>query len=182
MNSSASHIAAETRYNQARTQARQLAEQEIPARYHGMVKIRSIDQDALSHAAVWRVKRKAQGTGVAWSFPDGFSSYRFRHPNRLDIAVWADATLCSLAIGVPTKTASSMRLDVIEASPDLTPISGEVFPITLAAFQAYALLIGAGSITVMRPLNEKLIGYYESRGFVYLKSKGSAPARMWKAL
>lgn len=182
LQSSHSHLAAENKYDLLRAEARSLAEKAIPAQLQGLIRMAGIDQDALNQVFAWKAKRRAQGIDIPWSFPDGFNSFRFRHPNRLDVAIWAGSTLCSLAIGIPTKTGASMRLDVIEASPDVTPISGEVFAVNITAFEAYAFLIGAGSITVMRPLNQKLVNFYKSKGYVFLKSKGSAPARMWKAL
>lgn len=177
-----SHQLANDKYELLRVKARAAALDGMPARYHGVVRMTEIDQDALNRSIAWEAKRRAQGVEIPWSFPQGFNRYRFRHPNRLDVAVWANTTLCSLAIGIPTKTASSMRLDVIESSPEVTPISGQVLPINLAAFRAYARMIEADSITIMRPLNDKLINFYRSHGFVFLKSNGSAPARMWKPL
>lgn len=179
---SASHQFADERYELLRKQARTLAEEAIPADVRHLLRMAAIDQDALAQSVAWEAKRKAQGIPIPWSFPRGFMAYRFRHPNRLDVAVWAKNTLCSLAIGIPTKTASSMRLDIIEASPETTILSSRVLPINLIAYRAYAQLIGAASITLMRPLNDKLIRYYKTHGFIYLKSQGSAPARMWKPL
>ncbi|WP_052749094.1 hypothetical protein [Arsukibacterium ikkense] len=75
-----------------------------------------------------------------------------------------------------------MRLDVIEANPDKTPLSGQIFTIAMTAFEAYADAIGATQIKIMRPLNQKLISLYQQKGFIYQKSWGSNPEHLWKWL
>lgn len=178
----ASHQLAITKYETFREAALTVAQRSIESLHQDSFVLKSIDHHALTQSFAWEATRKARGETLPWSFFSGFSSYKFRHPNRFDLAVWSDSTLCSLAIGIPTKTATSMRLDVIEASPEITPLSGSVLKVNLVAFEAYAQAIGARSITIMRPLNEKLVNFYRTHGFIFQKSRGSAPARMWRPL
>ena len=176
------HLHAENKYQSLRTQAIVTAQASLPSNFRDIVSLRHIDTEALQQARIWEARRKGLGTAVPWSFANDYQAWSARHPGRMDVATWSTTTLCGLAIGIPTKTGQSMRLDVIEANPDKTPLSGQVFNIAMIAFQAYARAIGATQIKIMRPLNQKLISLYQQQGFIYQKSWGSNPEHLWKWL
>ncbi|MDP5150606.1 hypothetical protein [Rheinheimera baltica] len=176
------HQYAENKYQSLRTQAIATAQASLPASFKDIVSLRYIDAEALQQAKIWEARRQGLGNAVPWSFANGYQDWSARRPDRLDVATWNKTTLCGLAIGIPTKTGKSMRLDVIEANPDKTVLSGQVFNIAMTAFEAYADAIGANQIKIMRPVNQKLISLYQQKGFIYQKSWGSNPEHLWKWL
>lgn len=176
------HLYAENKYQSLRTQAITTAQASLPSSLKDVVSLRHIDAEALLQAKIWEARRHGLGNTVPWSFSNDYQEWSARHPARLDVATWNHTTLCGLAIGIPTKTGKSMRLDVIEANPDKTLLSGHVFNIAITAFEAYADAIGATQIKIMRPLNQKLISLYQQKGFIYQKSWGSNPEHLWKWL
>lgn len=176
------HQHAESKYQSVRAHAIATAQAALPQSLQESVSLKNIDTEALQQARIWEARRQVLGTTVPWSFARSYPGWSSRHPNRLDVATWSRTTLCGLAIGIPTKTGKSMRLDVIEANPDKTLLSGQVFTIAMTAFEAYADAIGATQIKIMRPLNQKLISLYQQQGFIYQKSKGSNPEHLWRWL
>ena len=141
------------------------------------VDFRSIDKEALLWAAVWEARDRD-----SWYFSKKYAGYARRHPKRLDLAVWHQSYLCSLATGFPVKTGNSMRLDIIESNPDNNPWQHDVFDVNIVAFNIYAKALGASMVKIMCPLNQKLINFYRSKGFIYKKSWGSEPEHLWKML
>ncbi|XPF95463.1 hypothetical protein ACM9HF_05465 [Colwellia sp. RE-S-Sl-9] len=175
------HLNAENKYQQYRNEALALAKKNLPYDLKDNVIFRDIDKDALLMAQIW--ESSPYRKNLPWSFSQGYKKWAYRHPDRLDLAVWLNTTLCSLAIGFPTKTGQSMRLDVIEKNPcEQHILDKRIFEINITVFEAYADLIGASQIKIMRPLNDKLIHYYRNHGFIYQKSKGSDPEHLWKML
>lgn len=88
------------------------------------------------------------------------------------MSVWFGNTLCSLSLGRPTYKGTEMRLDFIERCPKNCPHAGEMFRVSLLAYETYATFIGANKIRIMQPMNEKLVKYYMSYGgFDYVASK-----------
>ncbi|MBE0376138.1 MULTISPECIES: hypothetical protein [Pseudoalteromonas] len=174
------HDVAENKYQQYRDRALEQARRNLPIQIRDKVKFRNIDNEALLIAKVWESSPLRKE--LPWSFAQGFKKWAFRHPNRLDLAVWYENNLCSLSIGFPTKTGKSMRLDVIEKNPCNYPLDKSIFAINIVAFEEFADLIGADKIKIMRPLNDRLINFYRSYGFIYQKSKGSEPEHLWKYL
>lgn len=69
-----------------------------------------------------------------------------------------------------------MRLDFIEKVPATNIFSGDMFRVSLLAYETYGDLIGAKRIRIMEPMNDKLIGYYMSHGgFSYVGPKQGNP-------
>ena len=175
------HLHAENKYQYFRDKALERAKRNSPFQYKDKIAFKNIDQEALLIAQIWESSPLRRN--LPWSFAQGYKKWAYRHPDRLDLAVWYENQLCSLAIGFPTKTGKSMRLDVIEKNPcERTVFDKGIFEINLLVFQVFADSIGASSIKLMRPLNDKLINFYRSYGFIYQKSKGSDPAHLWKML
>jgi hypothetical protein len=69
-----------------------------------------------------------------------------------------------------------MRLDFFERLPQSCQYRGEMFTISLLAYEVYGELIGAKKLRIMEPLNDKLIKYYTSQGsFEFVDSKKGNP-------
>jgi hypothetical protein len=175
------HLNAENKYQQYRNEALARAKKSLPNDLKDNIQFKDIDKDALLMAQIW--ESSPYRKDLPWSFSQGYKKWAYRHPDRLDLAVWLNTTLCSLAIGFPTKTGQSMRLDVIEKTPcEQHILDKRIFEINLIAFRVYADLIGASKLKIMRPLNDTLIRFYRSRGFIYQKSRGSDPEHLWMML
>ena len=177
----ATHLQAENKYQKYRTEALARAKSFLPKYLKDKIDFRGIDKEALLIIQMW--ESHPQRKDLPWSFSQGYKRWAFRHPDRLDLSIWLGETLCSLAIGFPTKTGESMRLDVIEKNPcEVSILDKRIFDLNIVAFRAYADLLGARRIKIMRPLNDKLISFYRSRGFIHQKSNGSNPEHLWMVL
>jgi hypothetical protein len=76
-----------------------------------------------------------------------------------------------------------MRLDFIERLASNCPFSGDMFEVSLLAYEAYGRFIGAEALRIMDPVNDKLIKYYSSYGgFSYKKAKQGNPHYLVKSL
>lgn len=175
------HLKAENKYQNIRDITLSNAKESIPLDIQDKVQLKGVDNDALLMVQIWESSPLRKN--LPWSFSRDYRGWAFSHPDRLDLAVWLDTTLCSLAIGFPTKTGQSMRLDVIEKNPcNHNILDKRIFDINLIVFQVYAKIIKADKIKIMRPLNDKLIHFYRAHGFIYQKSWGSDPAHLWKMI
>lgn len=90
----------------------------------------------------------------------------------------------SLTLGRPTYKGTSMRLDFIERSLSHLLYSGELFPVSMLAFETYARLIGADFLRIIKPENDKLVRYYTSKdgGFRIVSAKQGDPLYLVKKL
>ncbi|MFC1750598.1 hypothetical protein ACFL2V_17530 [Pseudomonadota bacterium] len=116
-----------------------------------------------------------------WSFA---SQYCKRYPKAFDLSIWNGHKLCSLTLGRPTYKGTSIRLDFLERLPVNCPLAGDVFGISLVAYETYGRLIGAEFIRLIEPMNDKLIQYYTSVdiGFSFRKAKQGNPHYLVKKL
>lgn len=160
------------RYDQFRHQAREISAENLPPYLKGVLAFASIDHKALVAAKAWE---SMEERSVAWDW--SFSSrYKALWPKAFDMSVWFGNTLCSLTLGRPTYKGTDIRLDFIERCPRNFPHAGEMFRVSLLAYETYGALIGANKIRIMRPMNERLIRYYMSHGgFDYVQSKRGQP-------
>jgi hypothetical protein len=132
-------------------------------RQHGG-RLALIDAVALTAAKKWEYSANRV---VDWDWRVGYNDFRFRHPKRFELAIWADTTLVSLTLGRPTYHGGGMRLDFIEANPDVKRL--RVTPIALLALTAYAKAVGANEIRIMNPINDEVKEYYGKLGLKYVK-------------
>lgn len=163
----ATHLDAEQRYSQVRLNTVKAAQIKLNkiAEYKS-IELKCIDSKVAKMAKWWANSEKRQ---VDWDWVEGYSAFKFRYPKRFELLVWSKGELLSLSLGRPTYYGSSMRLDFIEANPE---ISGpRVFPATLFTMITYAELLGATEIRVMKPINSDVRNYYQSFGLTYV-SKG----------
>jgi hypothetical protein len=175
------HKIVEDKHEIARVEAREDAMAALPIimpnRYGQGIHVRSavilsgIDFKACKHAKQWESSpnRRAEVT-MSWSEVAG--RYARAVPKRFELAVWhRDALLCGLALGQPTWSGNKLRLDLIEASPDKTPLAGIVADITIFAAQLYAKTIGATQLRLMKPVNEKVRNHYMNSNFGFSYDK-----------
>lgn len=64
---------------------------------------------------------------------------------------------------------SHLRLDFIEARPKNNHLKGRVVPTVISVAELYGAIIGASQLRIMNPVNSKLIDYYSSFGYRYIK-------------
>jgi len=174
-----SHLQTIKRYEEPRKTARTLAKNMLPQHLKGKLQLEAVDIKAVSAFNILNSK-KDRKVDWDWNFA---SRYTEVYPKAFDLSVWHGNTLCSLSLGRPTFNGTSMRLDFIEKFNKNHPFSKDMFPITLLAYEAYARVIGAQSLRIMNPLNQKLIEYYSSYGgFKYEKQKQGNPHYLVKKL
>jgi len=156
-----SHLDAENRYHALRQLAISTIAGQLPA--GSGATLRLIDDAALKASQVWESSKTRL---VDWDWFAYYPSFKYRHPKRFELAVWAGPTLISLSLGRPTYNATALRLDFIEASPEQR--SSKAFPIVIAAMATYAEALGAQEIRVMHPINDEVKNYYARFGLTYV--------------
>ena len=176
----ATHLDAINRYDEFRKTARNLAKEDLPDYLKKVTKLEGVDQKALVAFKTWQSVSE-RTVNWDWNFA---TVYCRRYPKAFDLSVWYGNTLCSLTLGRPTYKGTSMRMDFIEKSPINCPISGDIFAISLLAYENYGRLIGAEYLRLIEPMNDKLIKYYTSVdvGFSYRKAKQGNPHYLVKKL
>ena len=148
------------KYDEYRKQARELASRILPGHLKDKIILSAVDFKAL---AAFKAIDAAEERVVDWDW--NFSSrYCSRYPKAFDLSVWHGNRLCSLTLGRPTYKGTAIRLDFIEKFNKDTLFSGDMFPVSLLAYEAYGKLIGASQLRIMEPENDKLIKYYSSHG------------------
>lgn len=156
----ATHKKAVIKYDEARKNARKIAEESLPYHLKGKLKLKKVDREALVAFSTW-VGMPERKVDWDWNFAN---RYCFRYPKAFDLSVWHANSLCSLTLGRPTYKGTEMRLDFIEKSLIYDLFSGEMFRVSLLTYETYGDLIGASKIRIMEPINDKLIKYYMSHG------------------
>ncbi|EGR1737541.1 hypothetical protein WKI44_23000 [Vibrio alginolyticus] len=158
------HLDAEQRYSQVRMNTIKAAQVKLnKTSEYKDIELKCIDGKALKLARWWSNSTKRK---VDWDWIEGYAAFKFRYPKRFELAIWSKGELLSLSLGRPTYYGNSMRLDFIEANPD---ISGtRVFPATLFTMITYAELLGATEVRVMKPINDDVKKYYQSFGLTYV--------------
>lgn len=164
----ASHQQADRTYAQFREQSRLVVTEELPSRYQESVTFDDITGRAMAQLSRWQTHPDRR---VMWSWQQWATRYAALYPKRFELTIWFHSMLCSVSLGRPTWGAGKLRLDMIESSPDRTPLSGHTTNLTVAAAQAYARIIGATQIRIMNPINSKVRSHYESLGFIYVGGK-----------
>lgn len=178
MNMGQHYIKTIQKYDEVRTQARELAKESLPKRLQGLI-LSGVDNRALSAFRVYD-DNEIRLVNWDWTFANRYCK---RHPKAFDLSVWHGNSLCSLSLGRPTYHGTEMRLDFVERITENPLYTGEMFGISLIAYEAYGKLIGATKLRLMNPLNEKLIQYYSSHGgFKYVKGMKGNPHYLVKSI
>lgn len=163
----ATHKDAEERYTIIRKAVLDELNREFHSSNQNSIKAKLIDSAALAQSERWNLSSKRK---VDWAWGEGYSTFKFRHPKRFEMALWHNNLLVSLSLGRPTYQGTKLRLDFIEGNPD-KPSSVKVFEPTFLAMVGYAQALGAKELRIMNPINGDVKRYYERFGFAYI-SKG----------
>lgn len=174
-----SHKLVTNKYESSRKEARELAYKALPSYLKRSIHLKGVDNSALIASKAWEIdpQRKLDWD---WNFAN---RYTFRYPKAFDLTVWAQNTLCSLALGRPSYNGTFMRLDFIEKAPSNCPFSSDMVGITLLAYETYATLIGAKQLRIIDPINDKVLRSYMSQGgFNYHQGRQGNPHYLVKDL
>lgn len=175
----ATHAGAVKRYDVIRDDARKAAKDSLPSHLRTL-ELAKVDAKAITAFRIWE-DDSSRKVDWDWAFAARYSA---RYPKSFDLSVWAGNKLLSLTLGRPTFKGTSMRMDFIERSPRHSIYSGELFSVSLLAYETYARLIGADFVRIVEPANEKLVRYYTSKdcGFKLMPPKQGNPQYLVKKL
>jgi hypothetical protein len=163
-----SHQLTDITYAQLREQSRSKSLLKMPLNFQESVKLGDITGRAMSQLSRWEDHPDRR---VMWSWPQWANRYAAIYPKRFELAIWFHSILCSASLGRPTWGAGKLRLDMIESSPEKTPLSGQTVKLTVLVAETYADMIGADQIRIMNPINSKVRSHYEAMGFTYVGGK-----------
>ncbi|KZY98029.1 hypothetical protein [Oleibacter sp. HI0075] len=165
----ATHDDAERRYESFREMARNAIQKELPYTDRNNIRLGSICPNALMHAKRWNEDPRRL---VEWSWDGGYRDYSYRNPKRFELATWYGNTLAGLSLGRPSYAGTRLRLEFIESRPSSSPLKGRIVPITISVAELYASIIGAEELRIIDPIDDRLIEYYSSFGYIYRKATG----------
>jgi hypothetical protein len=103
---------------------------------------------------------------VDWDWKAFYRLFKYRHPKRLELALWSGGELDCLAIGRPTYHGHGVRLDFLEAV--IRSNDYKAFPIVLLAMEVFAAALGASELRLAHPINETMKIHYQKLGFTYV--------------
>lgn len=95
-------------------------------------------------------------------------------PKRLDLAVWADDTLCGLCAGMAAKSKRHVAISFLESFHGPNPLKGLVAAIAVECAEAYAQILGARWLKIRNPAAGAL-PRYEALGFRLVRPLRLAP-------
>ncbi len=151
---------------------------------HSKIALTGIDAKALKESNNW-LNMDCSRPRAEWSWDEARKTYGKRYPNRFELAIWYNKSLCGLSYGRPSYGKSRLRIELIEGAPKVGNPLGprRVVPITIMNATAYAGILGAKELRIMRPAKD-LIGYYESLDFQYVETTGAEhyPSYLFKVL
>ncbi len=166
---------AQNRYERLRVIAREVTQETLRDYYQdsGSIALGDIDDKALVASRSW-LDMRCSRPRAEWSWDEAAKIYRQRHPNRFELSVWFKGSLCGLSYGRPSFASTRLRIELIEGAPRVgNPLGpNRVVPITIMNATAYAGILGAKEIRIMRPI-PTLVSYYESLDFTYVKTTGA---------
>ncbi|HTU54744.1 MAG TPA: hypothetical protein VMF62_12310 [Acetobacteraceae bacterium] len=161
--------ATEARYARLRNIALQKAEEIlVPTVAPVSISLRLVTPDAIhAFSSTWEQHPDRR---TEWPWAQMHRDYRRNEPDRFEVAIWSDVTLCGLAIG-KLKTDYCCG-DFVEGSPLAQhPLKEKVIPSVLTALEVYAILLEKREIRLIRPAPE-LIPRYEKQHFTLVSPKG----------
>lgn len=177
---------ASDKYERLRHIAREVTLDTLSAMYqdYSKIELTGIDAKALIDSDNW-LNMDCSRPRAEWSWHDAKKTYSKRHPSRFELAIWYNKSLCGLSYGRPSYGKNRLRIELIEGAPKIGNPLGprRVVPITIMNATAYAGILGAKELRIMKPART-LIGYYESLDFQYVKSTGAEhyPDYLYKIL
>ena len=175
-----SHKTAEEKYRNIRSIAYEITMDELPYQDKKSILLSEITDSAIfSFNSLTRHPERK----VDWDWKFGAQMYRKRYPNRFELAIWHNNTVCGLSLGRPSYNGTSVRLDFIERVSGANALKGRVTPIAVTAYEVYARLIGATQVRIIKPA-DALITYYSSLNYVFVKGSNTNenPDYLYKTL
>ena len=174
------HKAAEQKYQNIRSIAYEITMDELPYQDKKSILLSEITGPAISS---FNNISNQHNRKVDWDWKFGVRMYRNRYPNRFELAIWHNNSICGLSLGRPSYHGTRVRLDFIERVPGSNPLKGRVTPIAVTAYEVYARLIEASQVRIMSPAQE-LVSYYSSLNYVYVKGTDTSanPSYLYKSL
>ncbi len=152
-----SRIAAETRYRDIRLAAHKAAETIVREEWAGHPNRR-----------------------YPWPWQAMLDNLRKNEPDRFELALWSENTLCGLAVGSTRR--SFCRVDYLEGSPEPDhPLKGYVAMIMVGAVVAYATALNRPEVRLCDPI-PVMTRKYQSLGFSLVTPRGEAPYCAWKVI
>lgn len=120
----------------------------------------------------WRLLDKNPDR-TEWRWVDAYSVYNRKNTfKRFDLCIKNGNNVVGLSYGLPTVSRSSLKIDIIEATPyEKHKKDVKVFELVSRAAQYYAVLLGADEVRIMNPLSKYLADYYCSFGYEYVEPK-----------
>jgi len=166
---------AQNKYERLRSIAREVTQETLKSYYQdsGNIILGDIDDKALAASRRW-LDMQCSRPRAEWSWDEAAKIYRKRHPNRFELSIWCKGSLCGLSYGRPSYASTRLRVELIEGAPRVgNPLGpNRVVPITIMNATAYAGIVGAKEIRIMKPA-PSLVSYYESLDFTYVGSHGA---------
>ena len=175
------HRKAQEKYEVFRREARAKTEDLVLSQMRAIVNLDSINAKELAIAKTWEF-HDGRHPDFGYDWNKHVSKYVRRSPKHFDLSIRSHGVLCGLSIGKPTWAGKKMRIDVIEGSPYNHPLKNKIVTVTVAAFSAYARLIGASQIRIMEPINDGVTALYKRHGFTYQQGKGKVKTHLWMNL
>lgn len=173
-----SHKTAEERYKNIRSIAYEITMDELPYQDKKAIILTEINSMAIT-GIMSSIQRS-----VEWDWNFGVRSYRKKYPNRLELAIWYNNSICGLSLGRPSYNGTRVRLDFIERVPGINnPLKGRVTPIAVTVYEVYARLIDAAQVRIISPA-DGLIDYYTSLNYAFVKGADTKanPSYLYKNL
>lgn len=138
-----------------------------------LLRLTAIDEAALGFwDNYWRAHPSPHAEG---DFPWGQIMRQIRTtPRRLDVAIWADNTLCGLCAGMAAKTKRDVAIRFLETFHGPNPLRGLIVPIAVECAAAYAQILGARRLKIRNPADGAL-PKYEAIGFRLVSPRRVAP-------
>ncbi|WP_338847281.1 hypothetical protein V8J88_01000 [Massilia sp. W12] len=148
-------------------QLRRIAYQITEKNFHALgVKLQEISYGNAVEGDQWSKKWAAHEKQASWSWVAAYDNYQAKNAcKRFDAALFSGGCLCALCYGVPTKKKLSLKIHLLARNPLDNPLSGHTLTIILFAAFAYARLLGCKEVLLCEPMNERLAGKYQERGF-----------------
>jgi hypothetical protein len=161
--------ACEERYAEVRCNTLALVEEYCLAYHRRKVAARVVTKEATDFIEKnWASHPHRRCT---WNWEAGLlRTLRKSHPRRYELALWADGTLCGVAIGRLSDAKVWVSVTHIEGSPDPShPLKGLVATIAMAGAEFFAanVLLPGDSAPLVRALNplEKVRPQYAAAGY-----------------
>lgn len=144
---------------------RQAAYQDVISRvqFTKRYKLDGIGYDALrAFEKVWLSHKRR----VPWRWKDEVMRWKRSDHSRLELAIWQEGTLCGLMLGKTSKRKTIVYVLGVEGAPYQHPLKGKIIPIAIEVAEAYATLLDAKQVRIVKP-DPALIENYGKLGYTH---------------